>query len=104
MTETDRKPPALELRQVSKVYETAGGYERRALSCIDLVVPAGSTLALCGRSGSGKSTLLSLAAATDFPSSGEVLLHGRSLGSLSEAQRTRVRRNALRAACTRTGS
>jgi ABC-type lipoprotein export system ATPase subunit len=52
-------------------------------------------VAVTGRSGSGKSTLLHLAAGIDAPTSGEVLLDGRSLGALSDAERTRARRDGV---------
>jgi ABC-type lipoprotein export system ATPase subunit len=52
-------------------------------------------VAVTGRSGSGKSTLLHLAAGIDAPSAGEVLLLGRALSTLSDAERTRLRRDAV---------
>jgi ABC-type lipoprotein export system ATPase subunit len=58
-------------------------------------VRAGTAVAVTGRSGSGKSTLLHLAAGIDAPTSGEVLLDGRSLGALSDAERTRARRDGV---------
>jgi ABC-type lipoprotein export system ATPase subunit len=94
-SEAAATPPALELRGVSKAYHGAGGRPRYALRQIDLSLPAGSTLALSGRSGSGKSTLLNLAAATDLPSEGEILVRGRDLSCLSEHERTLYRRDGV---------
>jgi ABC-type lipoprotein export system ATPase subunit len=85
----------LEFRNVSKLYRTAGGAERRALSDVTFSVPARSTCSLVGRSGSGKSTLLHLAAAIDVPSEGKVMVQDRDIGELSERQRTLLRRNEI---------
>lgn len=49
---------------------------RDALRGVDLVIPAGATVALIGTSGSGKSTLARLIAGFDTPGSGEVRLGG----------------------------
>jgi ABC-type lipoprotein export system ATPase subunit len=86
---------SLEFRSVSKVYESSGGAERRALSSVSFTVPSRSTCSLVGRSGSGKSTLLHLAAAIDVPTEGEVLIENRDVGSLSERDRTLLRRDRI---------
>ncbi len=86
-------PPVLELRAVSREYRAAGGAVLRAVRDASGVVPAGRIVAITGRSGSGKSTLLHLAAGIDEPTSGEVLLLGRSLGALGDGERTRLRRD-----------
>src|SRR5579859_3858239 len=52
-------------------------------------------VAIIGPSGSGKSTLLNLIAALDRPTRGEVLLEGRALSGLSDAERTRIRREKI---------
>jgi ABC-type histidine transport system ATPase subunit len=80
-------------RDVSREYRTAGGEVLRALRGATGDVPAGRAIAVTGRSGSGKSTLLHLAAGIDEPSGGEVILLGRSLGKLGDAERTRLRRD-----------
>jgi osmoprotectant transport system ATP-binding protein len=65
--------PLVEFREVS--YEISG---RRILEGVSLAVEPGETLILLGRSGSGKSTALKLTNGMLFPSSGEVLVEGRS--------------------------
>jgi osmoprotectant transport system ATP-binding protein len=65
--------PLVEFRNVT--YEIAG---RRILSEINISVEAGETLVLLGRSGSGKSTALKLTNGMLFPTSGQVLVEGRS--------------------------
>ena len=68
--------------QVTFAYEQGG---RPALDGIDLVVPAGSSLALVGDTGSGKSTLASLVSRLRDPSSGAVRIDGHDLRDLDEA-------------------
>jgi putative ABC transport system ATP-binding protein len=87
-------PPRIELRQVSKTYRN-GGQPLQVLHDVSLSVEAGVVTALVGRSGCGKTTLLNLAGAMDFPTSGEVLIDGRSTSSLSEAELTNLRRKRV---------
>lgn len=65
------------------------------LSDIDFSVARGERVAIVGVSGSGKSTLLHLLGGLDTPSSGEVILMGQSLGSLSESARGELRNRSL---------
>lgn len=53
---------------------------------LDLVVPAGATVAVVGRSGSGKSLLAALAGRLADPECGQVLLDGVPLPALSQEQ------------------
>ena len=88
-------PPVLTFRQVVRTYRAASGEPLPVLRGVSGEVRAGTAVAVTGRSGSGKSTLLHLAAGIDAPTSGEVLLDGRSLGALSDAERTRARRDGV---------
>jgi putative ABC transport system ATP-binding protein len=84
----------LELQNVSKVYG-AGPTEVRALVDIDLSVDAGALVAVMGASGSGKSTLLTIAGSLEEPSSGEVLIDGGRLSSMSRNEKARLRRRSI---------
>jgi putative ABC transport system ATP-binding protein len=86
--------PRLELRAVSKVYANEG-QPVEVLSGVSLAVEAGTVTALVGRSGCGKTTLLNLAGAMDFPTTGEVLIDGRSTASLKEPELTQLRRTQV---------
>lgn len=81
---------AIQTKKLSKEYVRD---ENRvtALKNVDFQVPRGDFLALMGPSGSGKSTLLHLIAAMDRPSSGEVLVLGQDLRSLSGRELARWR-------------
>ena len=85
---------SLELRGVGKTYGE-GPAEVRALVDIDLVVEAGSLVAVMGPSGSGKSTLLTIAGTLEEPTSGDVLIDGAPLATMSRNDRARLRRRTL---------
>jgi putative ABC transport system ATP-binding protein len=85
---------ALELRQVGKVYGD-GPAAVPALVGIDLAVRAGELVAVMGRSGSGKSTLLTIAGSLEEPTSGEVLVCGAALSTMSRNDRARLRRRSI---------
>src|SRR5688572_24283960 len=81
----------LEVSGVAKQY----GEHVHALRGIDLVIGAGELVAIMGPSGCGKSTLLHLLGALDTPTSGEVVLGGRSLGTMTDKERTEARRTEV---------
>lgn len=75
----------IELNQVSKTYDTgAGRFE--ALREMSIAMTSGEFIGLIGPSGSGKSTLLNLISGIDHPSSGDIKVNGKRLGSLSETR------------------
>ncbi len=88
-------PPALfTVRAAAKRYEL-GETEVVALDGVDLEIGAGEFVAIAGPSGSGKSTLLHLLGALDTPDRGSVEIEGRDLATLSERERTLLRRRRL---------
>jgi putative ABC transport system ATP-binding protein len=84
----------LELNKVSKLYGE-GETLVRALEEIDLVVGEGQLVAVMGPSGSGKSTLLTIAGSLEEPTSGQVVIGGRSLQTMSRNDRARLRRRTI---------
>jgi putative ABC transport system ATP-binding protein len=84
----------LELRRVSKVYGS-GPSKVHALSDVDLAVERGELVAVMGPSGSGKSTLLTIAGSLEEPTSGEVLVDGIDLASVSRSDRAKLRRRSI---------
>ena len=77
-----------------KVYGR-GGTEVRALDGVTVGLPAGRFTAVMGPSGSGKSTLMHCLAGLDTLTSGRVFLGDIDLGSLSDRELTRVRRERI---------
>jgi putative ABC transport system ATP-binding protein len=82
---------AVQLRGAERHYHTAAGLVR-AVDGVDLEIAAGRCVAVTGPSGCGKSTLLSLVGALERPSGGEVTVLGTDLGTLSDEERARWRR------------
>jgi putative ABC transport system ATP-binding protein len=85
---------ALELHDVSKIYGS-GASEVHALSNVDLSVQRGELVAVMGPSGSGKSTLLTIAGSLEDASSGQVLVDGVDLATVSRAGRAKMRRRSI---------
>ncbi len=84
----------LELRQVSKVYGE-GAAEVHALRKVSLEVDAGMMVVVMGPSGSGKSTLLTIAGSLEEPTSGQVLVAGRDIVTMSRNDKARLRRQSI---------
>ncbi len=73
----------IELRGVSKTV-TSGDRPLIILHPLDLFIPSGQCVSIVGPSGSGKSTLLGLIAGLDAPTTGEILIDGVEITTLSE--------------------
>ncbi|MCX5723963.1 MAG: ABC transporter ATP-binding protein [Nitrospirae bacterium] len=81
-------------KQVSKVY--ARGDDRiTGLDRVTVEVAQGDFCAFIGPSGCGKSTLLNLVAGLDVPTSGDLLLGGRSTSRFTSDDWTRIRRDMV---------
>lgn len=86
----------LEVRHLKKVYTTRfGGNQVEALRNVNFTVEAGEYVAIMGESGSVKTTLLNILAALDRPTSGEILLNGKSLSKISQNKLAAFRRDNL---------
>ncbi len=84
----------IRVEEVTRTY-ALNGQSVPALKGITMTVPRASLVALKGRSGSGKTTLLNIIGGLDQADSGRVWIDGIALDSLTEAQRTKLRREKL---------
>jgi putative ABC transport system ATP-binding protein len=84
------RPPVVEACAVSKTFPMPA---RPVLAVRDLTLrlEQGDYLTICGPSGCGKSTLLHLLGCVDTPSAGKVLVEGRDVSSLRDAERSAIR-------------
>jgi putative ABC transport system ATP-binding protein len=82
------------LDDVCKVY-VMGEVEVEALSQVTLALPAAEFVVFLGPSGSGKTTLLNLVGGLDTPTRGRVLVEGRDLAQLDDAELTEYRRRSV---------
>ena len=82
----------IELKHVSKVFETAGG-RVEALKDISLTIPDGDVYGIIGMSGAGKRPLVRCINMLERPTSGEVIVNGKRLDTMSPAQLRAARRD-----------
>jgi putative ABC transport system ATP-binding protein len=80
----------VEARELRKTYNS-GEVRFEALRGVSLSVGEGEMVAVMGPSGSGKTTLLNSVSGLDDVTSGEVLIAGEPIGSMSDKRRTRFR-------------
>jgi len=81
-------------KNLTKTYRV-GEIEVHALRGVDLKIEGGEFVAIVGPSGSGKSTLFHILGGLTPPTSGTVLIDGRDLIQMSEADRTRLRKTTV---------
>jgi ABC-type lipoprotein export system ATPase subunit len=82
--------PILEARALTKIY-TSGRLRVTALRDVDLAIEQGEVVAVVGPSGCGKTTLLHCLSGLEAFEEGDVLVEGRSLRRLSDAQKAAQR-------------
>ena len=85
MTQDEPRDAALSVRAVSKTFVT-----KPVLRSIDLVVPAGTAVCLCGINGAGKSTLLRVIAGLLRPDSGSIAIRGGEVRREPERSRRQL--------------
>ena len=84
----------IRLEEVWRTYKVGDG-EVQALKGVSLEIAGGEHVALIGPSGSGKSTMLHIVGCLDRPTRGRYVFEGREVGSLSEDERSQLRRHRI---------
>lgn len=90
----EQEPPVIFLHNVERRYQQ-GDATLEILKGAELAVWGGQSVALVAPSGAGKSTLLHIAGLLEHADGGEVYLDGQPTSGLSDAARTRMRRNSI---------
>ncbi len=73
----------IQIKDVTKTFPVGDG-EITVLNSVSLSIGRGEFVAIMGESGNGKSTLLNMITGIDHPTSGEVIVNGRTLTNMSE--------------------
>ena len=81
---------AIEVHDIRKVYQM-GEVEVQALRGVSFNIQQGEVIAIMGPSGSGKSTLMNMLGCLDRPTSGEYILDGEPVASLTDDQLADIR-------------
>ena len=84
----------LSTQDLTKIYGN-GENAVHALSHVSLDIEEGTFVSIIGSSGSGKSTLLNLLGGLDRPTSGEVIVDGRSIFGMRDEELTIFRRRKI---------
>ena len=82
----------IELSHIEKTYESAAG-SVRALKGIDLTIGRGEIYGIIGLSGAGKSTLIRCINMLERPTAGKVVVDGRDMTAMSEAELREARKD-----------
>ena len=84
----------IELNNVRKIY-TVGDEEVHALRGVSFEVKAGEFISIMGPSGSGKSTCMNMIGCLDRPTSGDVIINGRSIKEMNEKELAYLRNETI---------
>ncbi len=84
----------IRLNNIKKVFRTED-IETWAIRNVNLEIKQGEFVAIMGPSGCGKSTLLNILGLLDNPSEGQYILNGKDVSTLSENERTDIRKGFI---------
>ena len=86
--------PLIQLVDVSKVYHLESG-DFTALDHVSLSIEENEFVAIMGPSGSGKSTMMNQLGILDVPTSGQLLMDGKNVATMTNLERTHMRRDII---------
>ena len=84
----------IEASELRKTYQI-GEVQVHALDGLDVRIEKGAYIALMGPSGSGKSTLMNVLGCLDTPTSGEYVINGNDVSSLSDDELAEIRNKEI---------
>jgi len=90
----DKQTPIIQAESLTKTYRS-GRIEVPAVRGVSFSIQRGEFVAIVGPSGSGKSTLFYLLGGLTHATAGRVIIDGIDFGSLSDAERTRLRKQRI---------
>jgi putative ABC transport system ATP-binding protein len=93
-TPTMSSNPVIRAEAITKTYRS-GEIDVHALKSVDLTIQSGEFTAIAGPSGSGKTTLLNIISGLDEPTSGRVLLAGKSISDMGGGELSDFRRDHI---------
>jgi putative ABC transport system ATP-binding protein len=82
--------PVVEALGVTKTFSMPAG-PVVAVRGLSLAIESGEFVSICGPSGCGKSTLLHLLGCVETPTEGRLLVEGRDVATLGDAERSAIR-------------
>ncbi|MGV2988523.1 ABC transporter ATP-binding protein [Vibrio sp. E150_011] len=83
------------LSKLTKTYNANGEFPVYAVQGLTLSIAEGEFVAIMGPSGSGKTTILNMLGGIDQPTSGQIVIDGLDIATLSEKERIAFRRNHI---------
>lgn len=84
----------IEFRDIYKIYKM-GDTDIHAIDGISMKVQKGEFLAIVGQSGSGKSTCMNIIGCLDVPTSGQYLLDGVDVSTMTDDEQAEIRNKKL---------
>ena len=84
----------IKLDNITKIFSTEE-VQTTSLNGVSLEVNEGEFVAIMGPSGCGKSTLLNIIGLIDTPTTGTYLLNGKDVSTLTESERTDIRKGVI---------
>lgn len=87
-------PEVISLKNIRKTYDL-GKVQIEVLKGVDLVIHKNEYVAIMGPSGSGKSTLMNILGCLDKPSSGDYILNGTLVSTMSDNELAEVRNKEI---------
>ena len=92
--DTGEGRPIIQCDNLVKIYKTED-IEVLALQGLDITIYEGELMAIIGNSGSGKSTFLNMIGGLDRPSAGKLIVDGKDLFKMTEAELVDYKRSTV---------